>query len=389
MKRFSLLLSICLFLLAKGQAVILLDTGDPGVNTAAPAGALTDSGWQYEASWGGFLGTPIAPNFFISAAHIGQAGNGLIFQGTTYPVIGSYSLPGSDLMIWKVGIPFTTFAPIYTKNDEIGHHLVVIGRGTQRGGQLVWENTIRGWYWGRGDGVRRWGENDIADVVPYSGHDLLYATFDQHVVDNDHPNETHLSSGDSGGAVFLNDSGAWKVAGINYAVDGPFWFAVPPLGQAGETQFEAALFDATGLYEIEDTIFPYVQIPGPGPTPTGFYASRISSELAWIASVIADPRIGREGNYLTLTYWRLTVPSTDIVYEVDRSSDLASWELAATRDEVVASVGDFEQIKAKIDPVTINRLFVRLQVTRPENAAEKVRSTVTERRVRIVPLSNR
>jgi hypothetical protein len=99
--------------------------------------------------------------------------------------------------------------------------------------------------------------------------------------------------------------------------------------------------------------------------PTGFYASRISSELAWIASVVSDPQVGWEGNYLTLTYWRLTVPSTDVVYEVDQSSDLGSWGPATTQNEVVSSAGDFEQIKAKIDPGMADHLFVRLKVTRP------------------------
>ena len=50
------------------------------------------------------------------------------------------------------------------------------------------------------------------------------------------------------------------------------------------------------------------------PVPTGFYASRISSELAWICSVIANPQVGYEDNKLTLTYWRLMAPSDEIVY---------------------------------------------------------------------------
>ena len=103
--------------------------------------------------------------------------------------------------------------------DEIGQHLVVIGRGTRRGSEIILDGTLRGWDWGDSDGARRWGENDVADIVPYHGHDLIYATFDQHVQPNDRPNESHLSVGDSGGAVFLNDNGVWKLAGINYAVD--------------------------------------------------------------------------------------------------------------------------------------------------------------------------
>jgi hypothetical protein len=56
------------------QGVILYRTGDPGANNTAPGPLFPDEGWDYQGSWGGFLGTPIAPHFFISAAHIGQAG---------------------------------------------------------------------------------------------------------------------------------------------------------------------------------------------------------------------------------------------------------------------------------------------------------------------------
>ena len=99
--------------------------------------------------------------------------------------------------------------------------------------------------------------------------------------------------------------------------------------------------------------------------PSGFYASRISSELAWIGSVIADPQVGRDGNFLTLTYWRLIAASTEIQYEIVQSSDLTSWMPATTQDEVIATAGDLQQIKATIDPGTADHLLIRLRVTRP------------------------
>ena len=381
MKRFCVLAAFVLGV-CPAHAVILFDTGDPSVNSTEPGGDLAGSGWQYEGDWGGFLGTPISPSFFISAAHIGLAGNGLSFGGNTYSLAGTYSQPGSDLLIWKIAGTFPSFAPLYSKSDEDGQHLVVIGRGTQRGAERPLDNVLRGWDWGPSDGVRRWGENDVTAIVPYSGHDLVYATFDQHVVPNDHPNEAHLSSGDSGGAVFINDGGTWKLAGINFAVDGPFWDMIPADSQtAAQTQILAALFDDSGFYYYDDTSATYMQIPGPSPMPSGFYASRVSSELAWIGSVIADPQVGMDGNLLTLTYWRLNVPSTELTYEVDQSSDLTSWMTATTQDEVLATVGDLQQIKSTIDPGMADHLFVRLKVTRPQS--------VTEGRAGLVPLSAR
>jgi hypothetical protein len=119
----------------------------------------------------------------------------------------SFSLASSDLLIWQVKETFSSFAPLYTNSDEISKHLVVIGRGTERGGEVTVNNVPLGWYWMDPGGARRWGENDVTDIIPYSGHDFIYATFDQHTQPNDRPNESHLSAGDSGGAVFLNDRG--------------------------------------------------------------------------------------------------------------------------------------------------------------------------------------
>jgi len=379
MKKVPLFLILMLGALAQTRAVILFDTADPAANTAAPDGILLNSGWQYEGDWGSFLGTPIAPNFFISAAHIGQAGNALGFEASAHNVVGSFGLAGSDLLIWKVATPFTIFAPLYTQRNESGMHLVVIGRGTQRGGEIMLDGTLRGWNWGSGDHVRRWGENDVSDTIQFSGHDLLYATFDQHVVPNDHPNESHFSSGDSGGATFLNDGGVWKLAGINYAVDDLY------TAPSSATQFTAAIFDARGYYTSDGKNPPtFTQISDPLPVPTGFYASRISSELAWIAGVIADPQVGWEGDYLTLIYWRIDAPTTDIVYQVVQSSDLTGWEPATVQDEIVAMAGDLQQVKAKIDPGSADHLFVRLAVTRPSATP----SPIKERRFQPRDLEN-
>ncbi|HJT79832.1 MAG TPA: hypothetical protein VJ719_01440, partial [Chthoniobacterales bacterium] len=71
MKKFPLALSILLAGAVSGGSVILFDTGDPTVNTSAPVGALPNRGWQYQGDWRGYLGTPIAPSFFITAAHLG------------------------------------------------------------------------------------------------------------------------------------------------------------------------------------------------------------------------------------------------------------------------------------------------------------------------------
>jgi hypothetical protein len=90
------------------DAVILYRTGDPGANTTAPGMLFPHEGWDYEGSWGGFLGTAIAPQFFISAAHIGQAGGSTFtFQNVNYTVLRGFYDPQSDLVIWQVAQTFS------------------------------------------------------------------------------------------------------------------------------------------------------------------------------------------------------------------------------------------------------------------------------------------
>lgn len=368
MKTVSALLILILFAASTARAVILLDTGNPTVNTTAPGGTLINSGWQYEGEWGGLLGTPIAPHFFISAAHIGYAGLTFSFQGSSYTIVRSFSLADSDFLIWQVNETFPSFAPLYSKRDEVSQHLVVIGRGTERGAEVMLNNTppTLGWYWMNPGGTQRWGENDVTAVVPYNGHDLLYATFDQHTQPNDRPNEAHLSTGDSGGAVFLNDGGVWKLAGINYSVDGYFYARTETENGPVYDQFIAALFDSRGFYYSDEMPNPtYTLITGNDPVPTGFYSSRISSELPWICSVIADPQVGREGNFLTLTYSKLVAPATEVTYQVEQSTDLVTWSPADTQDQIIGTAGDLQTIKSKIDIGTSTYLFARLSVTRP------------------------
>ncbi|MDB6147834.1 MAG: hypothetical protein JWO45_1498, partial [Spartobacteria bacterium] len=281
-------------------------------------------------------------------------------QVTHYKPVRPFSMPGSDLMIWQEKGTLPSFAPIYNKKDELSQGLVVIGRGTQRGDEVILNGTSRGWTWGPGDGVWRWGQNDVSQIVPYHGHDLLYSTFDQHVVLNDRPNESHLSTGDSGGAVFLNDSGTWKLAGINFAVDDLYTTA------SKDSLFLGAIFDARGYYSSDGNDPPtFTQITGTAPVPTGFYASRIASELAWIGSALADPQVGRNGNSLTFTYTKLVVPPTALTYTIEESKDLISWSTSATQGDVISDTGEFQTIKAELNPGMPPRLFARLRVTLP------------------------
>ncbi len=276
-----------MFASGNSQAIIFVSTGDPAFNTSAPAGELAGSGWDLQGQWGSFLGTPIAPNLFITAKHVGGGpGQSFSFRGTNYPVIASFADPQSDLRIFEVCGIFPAQAPLYSAGDEVGRTMVVFGRGTRRGtdviGDAVAGTELKGWRWGTPDGVTRWGTNVVSTtsgVIEGLGQ-LLAAEFDA----NGGGSECHLSSGDSGGAIFIRDGEVWKLAGINYAVDGPFNTSNSGPG------FQAAIFDAGGLYQANPVGGGWNYTP-PNPaidTPSAFYATRISANLTWINSIISQ-----------------------------------------------------------------------------------------------------
>jgi len=261
------------------SAVVFQFTDDPGYNTNAPSGVLTNSGWQYEGQWGDYLGTPIAPRLFITASHIVVPPDQVfVFDGVTNHPTALFTTLDSDLSIWEVAETFARYAPLYTASDESNKHVVVIGRGTERGDPVVVGGLTNGWMWGATNYVQRWGESDVDSItnLGFGVGELLTCTFD----DGAGSNECQLSIGDSGGAIFIQDGGVWKLAGINRSVDGPFSNTV-----ADSESFSAAMLDMRGLYEQVDPTN-WVLVSGPEPVSSAFYCTRISANLDWISSVI-------------------------------------------------------------------------------------------------------
>lgn len=397
------ILAICATLagIRTSDAIILARTGDPAANTTAPTNDAAGSGWNYEGQWEGFLGTPIAPNFFLAASHIGgNVGDSFRYADTTYGTVASFKDPLSDLIIWQIYGTFPNYAPMYTKSDEVGQRVVAIGKGTQRGTELDVSGVLRGWYWGPGDGVQRWGENLVSQIVSMgNGFDTLYAIFDQ----NGLTNECHFSSGDSSGAVFIDDGGVWKLTGINYAVDGNFY-----TDAMGHGEFIAALFDAGGFYYRDDTVNPpqYIQITEP--TPTGFYDTRVSSKVAWIESVMAPngianakllngpvplgsglPTMSFGGGTMSLTYREFT-DNAALAYQVQQSTNLVSWQAATTQDSVIATNGNVDTIQSTVTlGPNQQSLFLRVQVTQSTTGQAAIISMPVAEPVKAKPPINR
>ena len=380
----ALLLAATMLCARPAAGVILYATGEFGANTTPPGGELEGSGWQYQGAFGGFQGTPIAPQFFATAKHIGAPGSVFSYGGTNYALARQYADPASDLAIWKVDGVFPTFAPLYSKADEVGKHLVVIGRGRERGPAASVDGAPRGWEWGTWSTTQRWGENIVSGAFRNSNPSdpLIYATFDEDGL----PSEAHLAEGDSGGAVYIKDGGTWKLAGINYSVDLVY-------RQAGDTtHYRAALFDMRGYYDRRSD-GTYVQITGSAPLPTAFYATRISAKRDWINSVLdptgdadADgianlleyafrlnpdgpdagslPKFSLTDGVANLVYRRVTT-AHDIQYAIQKSADLQNWEPANAQQERIALSENVETMKAAVPVGSAEKIFLRVVVTRP------------------------
>jgi hypothetical protein len=264
--------------LQSARAIILYRTGDPTQNTSAPINDVAGSGWNYEGYFGGFLGTAIAPHYFITAQHIDSQGDIFTLGGVDYHIGANFPDPQSDLIIYQVAGTLLAFAPLYSRTDEVGKRVVDVGRGTQRGADYFFNGTQLDWLWGNGDGVKRWGESNFVDAFSYAPNwDLLRATFDQAGL----LNECTLSSGDSGGGAFIDDGGVCKLAGINYAVEGPY-----SEQSVGTSSFVAALYDTRGLYASDGGNWVLVT----GNDPCQLHSILRASRRSWCGFVQSSPR---------------------------------------------------------------------------------------------------
>lgn len=283
MKR-SLVAVLVLLLAGRANAVIL--STKEARNTNAPTGVIANSGWQWQGLWGNFSGTVISKNTFITAAHIGgQVGDYFTYGGRRYQATAMYDDPLSDLRVWSIRARLNSAAPLQIDKNEVGKGMMVYGRGTQRGVEVLVNGQLKGWRWGVDDHVQSWGKNIINGVSSGLADNestnvpgvKLYWNFDLNGI----AHEGGVSLGDSGGGVFIkNANNVWRLAGVNFAAQSTF--NVP-----GESEIiRAALVDTGGLQFGETIVDDLAQN-----IPSRMYATRISSRAGWINDVLAG-RIG-------------------------------------------------------------------------------------------------
>lgn len=308
------------------RAIIVFGSGDPARNTTPPSGSLTNSGWHWQGRWQFALGTVIGPRQFVTARHLGgTVGDGFEFRGLRYRTVAVTQRPGTDLQVFTVAGRFSDFAPLNTNTREGGRPLMLLGRGGRRGEPV----GGRGWWVGDYDGVQRWGTNTVKGVVPANLSpvgDLLVFDFSETAG----ADEGCYSGGDSGAGNFMLDrDGVWKLAGVGYAVEGPYTANTNTAPRYG------ALFDTRGLWAGQPGAQEWLP---DGPTPTGTlgFMTRISSHAAW----------------LTLQASTQPVPGQPIL---ESSADLAG---VFAEESAYAVDGDQRRVQV---PVSSNTRFFRIR----------------------------
>ena len=176
--------------------------------------------YRVNASAGGGTGVPVSLYWLLTAKHVADDKTPAEVQvgSSIYTAVNVFYHPQADLALLQFSTPVFSSGhyPLYTGTFPVSPRLegVLVGFG--------YNGTVSSHYYTPSTGghnVKRWGTNMIdgtADnvVIGSTTNDVIYMNFDS----GDSPYEAGLATYDSGGPVLVNDSGVWKLAGINIAI---------------------------------------------------------------------------------------------------------------------------------------------------------------------------
>lgn len=209
------------------HALIVFDSStslDNSFNTSAPSDGAP---WNYVAATGPndasavYLGN----GWFITAAHVTLTlSTPILLDGTTYfadPSTPFQGVGNADLKLFKVvgdpGLPSLSLAQ--PTDNDLGQSVVRIACGQGKGSVLTGTNGDDvGFTWAGGAYVKRWGiAQTLPDEYTFAGDNNIYivSPFDASLG----PDASAASMGDSGGGVFEQFDGGWKLVGVTVGVD--------------------------------------------------------------------------------------------------------------------------------------------------------------------------
>ena len=289
------------------QAVIVTGAGTaatPGRNTATPPASLAGTSAATQGLFAGFLGTPVSATWFLTANHIGNFTSGgrqiVMPDGSTHTTTGAVQRIGqTDILALQVSAsqPFaaSAIAPLYTSSDgplTASDKLVIYGRGVQRGAMVTSNGTPNGYLWGGYDdttnntNLTSYGTNNydtLRTTQPgeeggfgaAAGTRFIQAAFNSGV----DANEGIVALGDSGGGLFVNRGGVFKLVGLVNGVDAFY--------QNANGSGTVAAYDARGLYANNGTN--YSLVAGGTAVPASSYFSYLPDNAAAIQAIVPEP----------------------------------------------------------------------------------------------------
>ncbi len=201
-------------LLSLPATAVLIDSGDGSGNTSAPP---DDPGWDHVGVRGGHTAVYIGNGWVITANHVGLGD--VTLGGVLYPHVPGSKVrlqnddgSNTDCAVFQLDpAPPLPALPIRATSPPAGAEVVSIGYGRNRGAAITW-NGRDGYEWASGKALR-WGRNLVEGPSLAFGTEAFYVAFDQEGLEH----ESQVVSGDSGGAAFVREDGAWQLAGVLFA----------------------------------------------------------------------------------------------------------------------------------------------------------------------------
>jgi hypothetical protein len=183
--------------------------------------------WSHVYNYKNCSSVAVGTHWLLTAAHVADdGGSGLLtINGTNYYQQEVIFHDFADLALVRYDKEFPDFYSLYTGNFQTSPSkklpVVVVGYGnTGTVSSTTWTDS------GTGRGVRRWGSQKIdrTGTLSYDVGGSTGATtnsgFWMDFTLSDTVNEAGVGVCDSGGGTFYNDSGTWKLAGINTTRNG-------------------------------------------------------------------------------------------------------------------------------------------------------------------------
>ena len=206
-------------LIQTAPAIIVINS-DETENLAAPPDG---SPWNYVGRLENHLSAPasaiyLGNRYVVTASHVIEDSHLFVLNGVGYPRDTSFTqvtLQNTDMRILRiVGDPGLPPLPLIDPNDsEFNQPCTIMGYGVGKATPV----PNQGWNWGDDTTrLKRWATNNtLGTYRVFSNQNQIITSFDRSAGNR----EGQLTSGDSGGALFIKVNGVWKFAGLAVDVD--------------------------------------------------------------------------------------------------------------------------------------------------------------------------